>query len=71
MGIAGSSPASSILLIEKPYSNIHAETIKEGIVIRPAHNDYMVNGNRGPTRLIVKAISDAYHQRKGGTDNAD
>ena len=59
------------MLIEKPYSNIHAETIKEGIVIRPAHNDYMVNGNRGPTRLIVKAISDAYHQRKGGTDNAD
>lgn len=59
------------LNVSEPLSRIDGLTIKEGIVIRPAHADIMVNGNRGPTRLIVKVISDAYHQRKGAVDNAD
>lgn len=59
------------MLNENPMSRMHPGTICEGIVIRPTFDDLLVNGNRGPVRLAVKVISDAYHQRNGAEDNVD
>ncbi len=60
-----------LMLQDNEKSRLHPETICEGIVIRPRFNELLVNGNRGPVRLTVKVISDAYHQRKGAEDNVD
>jgi len=45
------------------------DQLSEGYVIRPLNDDLIVNGSKGPTRLIVKVINEEYHQRNNGTEN--
>lgn len=49
-------------------SFLDATTIREGVVVRPVGEEFMVFG-RTVTRLMTKVINPAYHARHGGTEH--
>lgn len=55
-------------LAAEPMSVLDKNTIKEGLVLRPHFGEYYVKCRGGIQRLIVKVISDRYHQRHNGTE---